>query len=133
VKENFILRIKISTLVIVGLLATAISFVYYFVLKSPFVSILYIIYIIDFLLFTLSAYRTIEAFELSKIKTTIFTVILIIFFFLFSVALVFLFTAGTKIDHTFELLFNVLRVTMFLSPSFIALLPIICFIAEVLS
>ena len=125
--------IPLSILIIVGILASAISFVYYFVLKNPYQIIFWMICMIDFLLFTLSAYRVIERFDLTKVKTVVFTIIAMIGFFAFCEIVVFLFTEGTRIEYTLELFFNVLRVSLFLSPSFVLLIPVMIFIAEIMS
>ncbi len=126
-------EIPLSTVIIVGVLASAISFIYYFALKNPFEIIFWIICIVDFLLFTLNAYRIIEPFDLTKAKTIIFTIITMVGFFAFCEIVVFAFTEGTRFEYNFELFLNVLRFSLFLSPSLILLLPIIWFIAEVLS
>ena len=132
-KKIDIKEIPLSTLIIVGILASAISFIYYFALKNPFEIIFWIICIVDFLLFTLNAYRIIEPFDLTKAKTVIFTIITMVGFFAFCEIVVLAFTQGTRFEYNFELFLNVLRFSVFLSPSLILLLPIIWFIAEVLS
>ena len=76
-------NIPLPTLIIVGIVASTISFVYYFALKNPYQIVFWLICIIDFLLFTLSAYRVIEPFDLTKSKTVIFTVVTMIVFFAF--------------------------------------------------
>ena len=48
-------NIPLSTIIIVGLFASAISFIYYFALKNPYEFIFWLICIIDFVLFTLNA------------------------------------------------------------------------------
>ena len=126
-------EIPLSTLRIVGILASAISFIYYFALKNPFEIIFWIICIVDFLLFTLNAYRIIESFDLTKAKTVIFTIITMVGFFAFCEIVVLAFTQGTRFEYNWELFFNVLRFSLFLSPSLILLLPIIWLIAEILS
>ena len=132
-KKIDIKEIPLSTLIIVGILASAISFIYYFALKNPFEIIFWIICIVDFLLFTLNAYRIIEPFDLTKAKTVIFTIITMVGFFAFCEIVVLAFTQETRFEYNFELFLNVLRFSVFLSPSLILLLPIIWFIAEVLS
>ena len=125
--------IPLPILIIVGILASAISFVYYFALKNPYEIIFWMICIIDFLLFALSAARVVECFDLTKAKTVIFTIITMVGFFAFCEIVVLAFTQGTRFEYNWELFFNVLRFSLFLSPSLILLLPIIWFIAEVLS
>ena len=132
-KKNDLKDIPLPILIIVGILASAISFVYYFALKNPYEIIFWIICIVDFLLFTLNAYRIIEPFDLTKAKTVIFTIITMVGFFAFCEIVVLAFTQGTRFEYNFELFLNVLRFSLFLSPSLILLLPIIWFIAEVLS
>ncbi len=126
-------NISLSILIIVGIVASAISFTYYFALKNPSKIIFWLICIVDFLLFTLSAYRIIEPFDLTKAKTVIFTAVTMIGFFAFCEIVVLAFTQGTRFEYNLELFLNVLRFSLFLSPSLILLLPIIWFIAEVLS
>ena len=126
-------NIPLSTIIIVGVLASAISFVYYFALKNPYEFIFWLICIIDFVLFTLNAYRIIETFDLTKSKTVIFTIITMVGFFAFCEIVVFSFTQGTCFEYDRDLFFNVLRFSLFLSPSLILLLPIIWLIAEILS
>ena len=126
-------NIPLSTIIIVGVLASTISFIYYFALKNPYEFIFWLICIIDIVLFTLNAYRIIETFDLSKAKTVIFTIITMGIFFAFCEIVVFSFTQGTRFEYDLDLFFNVLRFSLFLSPSLILLLPIIWFIAEILS
>ncbi len=132
-KKVVLKDIPLPILIVVGILASAISFVYYFALKNPYQIIFWMICIIDFLLFTLSAYRVIERFDLTKVKTVIFTIITMIGFFAFCEIVVLAFTQGTHFEYTLELFFNVLRVGLFLSPSFILLIPVMIFIAEIMS
>ena len=67
-------------------------------------------------------------------KKIIVTIIRIIFTILvFCQVVVFLFVDGTSIPYTKELFFNVLRVSLFLSPSLILLIPVMAFIAEIAS
>ena len=126
-------NIPLTILIIVGILASAISFVYYFALKNPYQIVFWLICIIDFLLFALSAYRVIEPFDLTKVKTVIFTVVTMIGFFVFCEVVTFLFTNGTRFEYNLELFFNVLKFSLFLSPSFILLIPVMMFIAEIAS
>lgn len=132
-KKIDIKEIPLSTLIIVGILASAISFIYYFALKNPSEIIFWLICIVDFLLFTLNAYRLIEPLDLTKAKTVIFTIITMVAFFAFCEIVVLAFTEGTRFEYNFELFLNVLRFSLFLSPSLILLLPIILLIAEILS
>ena len=125
--------IPLLILIIVGILASAISFVYYFALKNPYEIIFWMICIIDLLLFALSAYRVVECFDLTKAKTVIFTIVTIVGFFAFAEIVALAFTQGTHFEYTLELFLDVLRFSLFLSPSLILLLPIIWFIAQILS
>ena len=132
-KKIDLTNIPLPILIIVGILASAISFVYYYALKNPYTIVFWLICIIDFLLFALSAYRVIEPFDLTKVKTVIFTVVTMIGFFVFCEIVVLAFTIGTRFEYSLELFFNVLRFSLFLSPSFILLLPVMVFIAEIIS
>ena len=126
-------NIPLSMIIIVGILASAISFIYYFALKNPYEFIFWLICIIDFALFALNAYRVVECFDLTKAKTVIFTIVTMVGFFAFAEIVVFAFTLGTRFEYTLELFLDVLRFSLFLSPSLILLLPIIWFIAQILS
>ena len=126
-------NIPLPMVIIVGVLASAISFIYYFALKNPYEFIFWLICIIDFALFTLNAYRIIDTFDLTKVKTIVFTIITMVGFFAFCEIVVLAFTHGTRFEYNWELFFYVLRFSLFLSPSLILLIPIIRFIAEVLS
>ena len=132
-KKINISEIPLSTIIIAGVLASALSFVYYFALKNPYEIIFWLICIIDFFLFIINAYRMIEPFDLSKAKTIFFTILTMLFFFAFCQAVVLAFTNGTRFEYNLELFFDVLRFSLFLSPSLILLLPVIMFIAEIIS
>ena len=71
-KDNWLSRINIWVLVVIGVLASVISFVYYFVLKNPYEILLWVLYFVDFLLFIVSVYRVINRLDLSKTKTIFF-------------------------------------------------------------
>ena len=132
-KKINIAEIPLSILIIVGVLASSLSFVYYFAFKNPYEIIFWLICIIDFFLFTINAYRMIEPFDLSKAKTIFFTILTMLFFFAFCQAVVFAFTNGTRFEYNMEMFFNILRFSLFLSPSFILLLPVMMFIGEIAS
>ena len=132
-RENWISRINLTMLIVIGVFASAISFVYYFVLKNPYDFLLWMIYIVDFLLFIVNAYRIIDFFDLTRIVKIILTIVTMIFFLVFCQVVVFLFVDGTSIPYTKDLFFNVLRVSLFLSPSLILLIPVMAFIAEIAS
>ena len=59
----------ILLLIISGLIATTISFIYYFAFKNPFKLVLYFILIIDLVLFFINVYRLSLSFNKSKLKT----------------------------------------------------------------
>ena len=132
-RENWLSRINLTMLIVIGVFASAISFVYYFVLKNPYDFLLWMIYIVDFLLFIVNAYRIIDFFDLTRIVKIILTIVTMIFFLVFCQVVVFLFVDGTSIPYTKDLFFNVLRVSLFLSPSLILLIPVMAFIAEIAS
>ena len=132
-RENWFLRINLIKLIVIGVFVSAISFVYYFVLKNPYDFLLWMIYIVDFLLFIVNAYRIIDVFDLTRIVKIILTIVTMIFFLVFCQVVVFLFVDGTSIPYTKDLFFNVLRVSLFLSPSLILLIPVMAFIAEIAS
>ena len=131
--RNWLSRISLCWHNIIGVSASIVSFVYFFALKHPIEIVLWVIYIVDFLLFIASAYRLIDSFDLTKAKTIVFTIVTMIVFLIFCEVVVFVFTNGTSIEYTITLFFNVLRVSLFLSPSLILLIPVIVFIAEVMS
>lgn len=132
-EENWLLRVRLSVLIIIGSVASAVSFVYYFVLKNPYEFLLWMIYVVDFLLFVVNAYRIINIFDLRRIVKIILTIVTMIFFLVFCQVVVFLFVDGTSIPYTKDLFFNVLRVSLFLSPSLILLIPVMMLIAEIAS
>ena len=132
-RENWFSRINLIILIVIGVFVSAISFVYYFVLKNPYDFLLWMIYIVDFLLFIVNAYRIIDVFDLTRIVKIILIIVTMIFFLVFCQVVVFLFVDGTSIPYTKELFFNVLRVSLFLSPSLILLIPVMAFIAEIAS
>ena len=121
-------------LIIVGLLATIFSYVYYFVLENPKNSILIIICAIDSIIFFLNAYVVALCFNKSKIMTIIISVALMIGFVLFFELFVILASVGSdKIIFTWDLFCKVYLVALFASPSLILLLPVLWFVCEVLS
>ena len=132
-RENWFSRINLTILIVIGVFVSAISFVYYFVLKNPYDFLLWMIYIVDCLLFIVNAYRIIDGFDLTRIVKIILTIVTMIFFLVFCQVVVFLFVDGTSIPYTKDLFFNVLRVSLFLSPSLILLIPVMAFIAEIAS
>ena len=132
-RENWFSRINLIILIVIGVFVSAISFVYYFVLKNPYDFLLWMIYIVDCLLFIVNAYRIIDGFDLTRIVKIILTIVTMIFFLVFCQVVVFLFVDGTSIPYTKDLFFNVLRVSLFLSPSLILLIPVMAFIAEIAS
>ena len=82
-EQNWLLRVRLSVLIIIGVLASALSFVYYFVLKNPYDFLLWMIYVVDFLLFVVNAYRIINIFDLRRIVKIILTIVTMIFFLAF--------------------------------------------------
>lgn len=132
-EENWLLRVRLSVLIIIGVVASAVSFVYYFVLKNPYDFLLWMIYVVDFLLFVVNAYRIINIFDLRRIVKIILTIVTMIFFLVFCQVVVFLFVDGTSIPYTKDLFLNVLRVSLFLSPSLILLIPVMMLIVEIAS
>ena len=131
-KDNWRSGINLWVLII-GVLASVTSFIYYYILINPYETILWMLYVVDFLLFIVSAYRVIYNYDLSKAKTVLFTIVTMIGYFAFCEFVVFVFAYGTSIKYTIDLFFNVLRVSLFLSPSFVLLIPVMLFIAEVIS
>ena len=125
-------EMPLSIMVIIGILASALSIVYYFVFNNPHETVYRILCAIDLLLFTLNSYRLIERYDLTRTKSIIFTVLTMLFFIVFFEIIVFAFTASLNIKHTFDLFSSSLRIALFLSPSIILLLPIMVFIAEII-
>ena len=121
-------------LIIVGLIATIFSYVYYFILENPKNSILIIICAIDLIIFFLNAYVFALCFNKSKIMTIIISVAIMIGFVLFFELFVILASVGSdKIIFTWDLFCKVFLVALFASPSLILLLPVLWFVCEVLS
>ena len=125
-------EMPLSIMVIIGILASALSIVYYFVFNNPNETVYRMLCAIDLLLFTLNSYRLIERYDLTRTKSIIFTVLTMLFFIVFFEFIVFAFTASLNIKHTFDLFSSSLRIALFLSPSIILLLPIMVFIAEII-
>ena len=134
-------KIKLPILISIGVFATIMSFVYYFVLKNPSEIILWLIYVIDFLLFFISAYRVVrtdildnvvDCFEVSRGKHLLFTILTMLGFFIFCEIVAFALLRGINIISNTELFFNTFRVSLFLSPCFILLIPVIMFIGRIL-
>ena len=121
-------------LIIVGLIATIFSYVYYFILENPKNSILIIICAIDLIIFFLNAYVFALCFNKSKIMTIIISVAIMIGFVLFFELFLILASVGSdKIIFTWDLFCKVFLVALFASPSLILLLPVLWFVCEVLS
>ena len=123
----------LSILIIVGVLVSTLSFVYYFALKNPYQVIYWLFCIIDLSIFATSVYYVLSLSSLSKTKRIFITIITMIAFFVFCEAVGFILTEGSLFEHNLVLFFNVLRFALFLSPSFILLLPVMMFIAEIAS
>lgn len=122
----------ILLLIIIGLIATTISFIYYFVFKNPFKLVLYFILISDLVLFFMNVYRLSLSFNKTKLKTILISILIMLGYFIFIEIMVFAFALKNTELHSLPLFNNVFIISTFLSPSFIILLPIIWFVAEVL-
>lgn len=125
-------RKEMIILIIIGLIASTISFLYYFLFKNPSNIFLIIICAIDLVLFFINAFKLTLAFDKGKLKTILISIAVMLVFFLFIEIVVLVFSSGTSITYDFNLFLNVLLVSIFASPSFIILLPIIWFVAECL-
>lgn len=125
-------RKEMIILIIIGLIASTISFLYYFLFKNPSNIVLLIICVIDLVLFFINAFKLSLAFDKGKLKTILISIAVMLVFFLFIEIVVLAFSSGTSITYDFNLFLNVLLVSIFSSPSFIILLPIIWFVAECL-
>lgn len=125
-------RKEMIILIIIGLIASTISFLYYFLFKNPSNIFLFIICVIDLVLFFINAFKLTLAFDKGKLKTILISIAVMLVFFLFIEIVVLAFSFGTSITYDFNLFLNVLLVSIFSSPSFIILLPIIWFVAECL-
>lgn len=130
--KQMVSQIEMSTINLVGILASVISFVYYFVLKNPYEIAFWMLCIADFFLFVLSAYWVMLRFELTNVKTVIFTILIILFYFAFCEVVVWAFSQGTSIVFDLGLFKEVFLVGLFLAPSFILLIPVIMFVAEII-
>ena len=126
-------EIPISLIVFLGILASALSFVYYFVLHHPYESVYWLICIIDLSLFILNAYRLGEPIVSTKVGALLSTSIAMLAFFVFcEVAAIWLFDLNFN-EITLEQVFGVFRIVLFLSPCLILLIPLIRFLCEVMS
>lgn len=121
-------------LIIVGLIVTIFSYIYYFVLKNPNNILLVAICTIDVILFFLNAYTISSCFDKSKILTVIISIVIMIGFVLIFEAIVALATIDSdKVVFTFDLFLKVFLIALFASPSLIILLPVLYIVGEALS
>jgi len=131
-KKIDIKEIPLPIIVVNGVIASPLSFGYYFLLDHPSEVMYWMICAVDLVLFAVSAYRIVERFDLSRVKTIMFTALTMLFFVAFCEIVVFAFTASTNVKHTLALFFDVLRVAVFLSPSLILLIPVMILIAGIM-
>jgi len=117
-------------LIVIGILASVISFVYYHALKCPNTIFLILVCLVDLFLFFISSFKIALTFNKGKCLTIIFSILIMIAFCLLIELIVFSFTIGTEIAYSLNLFFNVLLICLFLSPNLIILLPIVIFIAD---
>ena len=130
--NNKLEKKEIIVLILIGLVATVTSFIYYYVIRKTFDIVLILLCIVDLILFFINAYKISLSFDKGRFKSVLIALLVMLFFFTFIQIVVFSISFGTSIIYNFDLFLDVLLVSVFLSPSFIILLPIIWFIAEVL-
>ena len=129
-------RIRTLAFILIGLSATALSFLYYFLWKCPSEILYYLILTVDFLLFLRSAYLSAEAspWTNTKFKMLIFTVLdMLLFIFIFEVIA---FAAVLKFRTSLlsvKFVIDSLRIALFLGPSYSLTFPLMRFACEVLS
>ncbi len=132
-KIDFSRKAEFLPLILAGAVASAISFLYYYAFKNPSVILLWLLYAVDILLFVISAYRVVASFDVSRFKTVLFTVVTVVGFFLFCVVVFIALTSDSDIEYTDAMFREVIRIGVFLSPSFILLIPVMWLVAEIIS
>lgn len=76
-------RKEMIILIIIGLIASTISFLYYFLFNNPSNIFLLIICVIDLVLFFINAFKLTLAFDKGKLKTILISIAVMLVFFLF--------------------------------------------------
>ncbi len=132
-KIDFSRKAELLPLILAGAVASGISFLYYYALKNPSVILLWLLYAVDIILFVISAYRVVASFEMSRFKTVTFTVVAVVGFFLFCVIVFIALTSDSDFEYTDAMFREVIRIGVFLSPSFILLIPVMWLVAEIIS
>ena len=132
-KIDFSRKAELLPLILAGAVASGISFLYYYALKNPSVMLLWLLYAVDIILFVISAYRVVALFEMSRFKTVTFTVVAVVGFFIFCVIVFIALTSDSDFEYTDAMFREVIRIGVFLSPSFILLIPVMWLVAEIIS
>ena len=122
-------RKEMVTLIIIGVILSTISFLYYFLLGNPIKEVLYVLCAIDLILFFINAYNMALIEQKNRITTIIIALLIMIAFFAFF-ELVVLCASNNTFTFDMNLFLNVLLVGIFLSPSIIILLPVIYLVAQ---
>lgn len=120
-------RILRTTLIIVGLIATVFSFVYYSTLKCPNDVFFGIICVIDFALFTVSVFVSLNK-EIQVDRGWHVALIMLVYFASWEIAAFLLLWEKFSMDA----FVTVFLISLFLSPSIILLFPVYKFIVECL-
>lgn len=132
-KIDFSRKAELLPLILAGAVASGISFLYYYALKNPSVMLLWLLYAVDIILFVISAYHVVASFEMSRFKTVTFTVVAVVGFFIFCVIVFIALTSDSDFEYTDAMFREVIRIGVFLSPSFILLIPVMWLVAEIIS
>ena len=132
-KIDFSRKAELLPLILAGAVASGISFLYYYALKNPSVILLWLLYAVDIILFVISAYHVVASFEMSRFKTVTFTVVAVVGFFIFCVIVFIALTSDSDFEYTDAMFREVIRIGVFLSPSFILLIPVMWLVAEIIS
>ena len=131
---NLLKTKKVITLIILGLIATIFSLIYYFSFNNPNNILLIIICIIDFVLFFLNSLIIALCFDKSKILTIIITIgIMIGLVLLFEFIVLAATFNSEKLVFSLDLFYKVLLVALFVSPSLIVLMPVLYIVCESLA
>ena len=131
---NIIKQRKVLILIIVGLLLSVMSYIYYFMSKNKNTLPLILFCITDIVFFFINSYTISKCFDKSKIFTILISFSIMLGFILFFEVFVIIFSLkSTKIILSWNLVYNVFIIALFTGPSLIILLPIIWFVCECLS
>ena len=125
-------KLEITTLAIIGVIASVMSFLYFYKLNNPSNIILYIILVVDLLLFFLSLYKLLMKPDNTKKWTALVSFLIIIGYLAFVQIAIYIYAIKNGSVYDFYAFFYFLSLSLFIAPSVIALLPLIWFLIKCL-